>query len=422
MKSLRFLLAFLMIGTILSCTDNDKPLKLSELTLQYDAESTNIPVQLAVGFTLKGNDYMDYTEEMELVVNGEAVEGSIYVFDQTGEYEVKASAKGMSSNTINFTVSEGLIVSRNSLLKNQVNKFTLYDVSTGENISDEGIFYVNDEPIAGNEFSSSSVGEYQVYAEYTSAEGDELTTDTYTFTVVTPVQRILVEDYTGTWCGYCPRLQSVIEEAMDQSDLITSIAIHKSSSDSNPDPYEYENIDPLVEEYNPYGEFPKGLINRTIGWSDNDPNTLLDYVGDDSDIGIAIKTKVSGSTLNVDVRVASTTGFSNKKIVVAALENLLYHDQTSYLNDDPDSPWYQAGNPIPDYENNHVLHHAMTNIFGDAIPATDALNDYKKSYSMDMSDYYENQENGEVVVFILDDNGTVLQVQEVGLNDVVEFQ
>lgn len=422
MKSLRFLLMFLLAGTFFACTDNDKPLKLSKLTLQYNTESTNIPVQQLVEFSLKGDDYMDYTNEMQLSVNGEIVEGSSYIFEQMGTYDIKASAEGISSNTVNFTVSEGLIMSRKSLLKNQTNTFTLYDVSTGENISEESLFYVNNEPLSGNEFSSSTAGEYQVYAEYVTAEGEEMTTDTHTFTVVTPIQRVLVEDYTGTWCGYCPRMQSVIEEAMEQSDLITSIAIHKSSSDSNPDPYEYEYISSLLDEYNPYGEFPKGMINRTINWTDNNPNTIVDYAGDESEIGIAIKTKVNDAELNVEVRVASTTGLSNKKIVVAALENLLYHDQTSYLNEDPTSPWYQAGNPIPDYENNHVLRHAMTHIFGDAIPATDALNDYKKSYSMDMSSYYENPENGEVVVFILDETGTVIQVQEIGLNESIEFQ
>lgn len=423
MKIFRLILpVFLLSILVLSCTDNDKPLKLSKLTLKHNVSSNNIPIHQQVEFRLKGDDYLDYTEDMNLEVNGQVIEGFSYVFDETGDFEVKAKVGNLSSNTINFTVSEGMIISRKSLLKNQVNTFTLYDVSTGEDISLEGTFYVNDQAINGNTFSSETPGTYEVYAEYFAENGELIHTDPDSFTVVAPVQRALIEDYTGTWCGYCPRLQGIIEEVHELTDHVTTIAIHKSSGGSNADPYEYEHIDALAEIYNPYGEYPKGLINRTIAWNDNNPNTVLEYVGGESNIGIAVSTKLSGSELSVDVRVASTSAITDRKIVVAALENYLYHDQTNYLNTDATSPWYNMGNPIPDYENNHVLRHAMTNIFGDPIPQTDALNDYKKSYQMDMNAYFENPQDGEVVVFILDNDGNVLQVQRVGLNERIEFQ
>ncbi|HLS30932.1 MAG TPA: Omp28-related outer membrane protein [Flavobacteriaceae bacterium] len=418
----RFIPAVLLLFLLISCTENDEPVKLTALDLEYDVSSTEIPVHQLVEFSLKGNDYLDYTDEMMLKVNGEPTEGSSYVFDQDGEFEVQAFVDDLSSNKIVFTVSEGMIISHSSLLKNQVNTFSLYDVSTGDEISGEAIFYVNGEAISGNTFSSDVVGEYEVYAEYTAENGEAITTDPANFTVVVPVQRALIEDYTGTWCGYCPRLQSVIKEVLDMTDLVSAIAIHKSSSDSNPDPYEYEFVEDLVEVYNPFGEFPLGQINRTNTWTDNNPNTVLDYVGDNSQIAIAAKTRFDGSDLNIDVRVASTVTLTDKRIVVAALENLLYHDQTSYLNNDPSSPWYQQGNPIPDYENNHVLRHAMTNIFGDPIPATDALTDYKKSYSMNMEEYFEVPEDGEVVIFVLDQEGTVEQVVGLGLNDNLEYK
>lgn len=422
MNFFRTISPLLLLCLFISCTDNDKPVKLTSLNLKYDVNSTHIPVHQIVGFSLKGDDYLDYTDEMMLKVNGEPIDGFTYVFNQTGDFEVQGFIGDLSSNRITFTVSEGMIISHKSLLKNQINTFTLYDVSTGEDISEEGTFYINGEAIVGNTFSSNTAGEYEVYAEYITENGEDLTTDSEDFSVVVPVQRALIEDYTGTWCGYCPRLQSVIGEVMEMTNLVSTVAIHKSSSDSNPDPYEYEFVDDLVDVYNPYGEFPKGLINRTISWDDNDPNTVLGYVGGESNFGIAAKTRFSGSELSIDVRVASTSELANKKIVVAAVENQLYHDQTSYLDNDPTSPWYQQGNPIPDYENNHVLRHAMTNIFGDPIPATDALIDYKKSYSMNMNNYFENPEDGEVVIFILDADGTVEQVIGLGLNETIEFK
>src|SRR5690625_5437183 len=121
---------------------------------------------------------------MVLEVNGEAVEGNIYNFNQTGEFEIRAFVGDIKSNTVTFTVSEGMIISHNSLLKNQLNTFTLYDVTTGEDISEQGIFYVNGEVIEGNTFSSAEVGEYEVYAEYTSENEETITTDPAEFTVV----------------------------------------------------------------------------------------------------------------------------------------------------------------------------------------------------------------------------------------------
>lgn len=422
MKPIYFVLSFLLMGLFISCTDNDEPLKLNKLKLKSNLNSTHIPINKEVEFKLTGDDYVDYTDQMSLLINGETVESNTYTFEQTGEYSVRASANNLTSNTLVFEVSQGLNIDRKSLLKNQAATFTLYDVGTGDNITDEGTFYVNNEPISGHTFSSSNTGEYQVYAEYMDENGEMQTTDTDTLNVVVPTQRALVEDYTGTWCGYCPRLQGYISQLLEMTNDAVVMALHASSSDTNPDPYEYENIDQLVEAYNTYHQFPLGKINRTISWTDGDPSTVMDYLGGESNIGIAATTRVNDSQLSVDVRIASTNGLSNRKIVVAVLENHLFHDQTNYLNSDPNSEWFETGNPIPDYENDHVLRHAMTNIFGDDIPSTEALQDFTKSYSMNLDDYLKNPENGEVAILILDDEGTVLQAKKIGLTEKSEFE
>lgn len=422
MKPLRFIFTFLLIGLFVSCTENDEPLPLSKLTLTYNVQTTNVPVHKTIQFSLIGNDYVDYTTEMTLKVNGQPVEGSSYTVTEVGDVEVQAFANNMSSNVVTFSVLEGLTIDRKSLLKNQVATFTLYDVSTGDDITDLGTFYIDDAPIAGNTFSSTTPGTYEVYAQYVDVNGETQVTDTDTISVVTPTQRALIEDYTGTWCGYCPQLQGVISDLMALTDDAVVVAIHASSSDINPDPYEYEHIEQLVDEYNPYGVFPMGRINRTVQWNDKDPQTAMQYVGGESSMGIAATTKVNGTQLTVEVRVASTQGLSNRKIVVAVLENDLFHDQKNYLNENPSSRWYQAGNPILNYENDHVLRHAMTNIFGDPIPTTAALQDFRGTYTMDLGSYLNVPENAEIVIFVMDNAGTVLQAKQIGLNEHIGFE
>ena len=40
-------------------------------------------------------------------------------------------------------------------------------------------------------------------------------------------QYVLVEDYTGTWCGYCTRVSFAIEELKKQTNDAVVIAIHQ---------------------------------------------------------------------------------------------------------------------------------------------------------------------------------------------------
>src|SRR5699024_9579263 len=127
---------------------------------------------------------------------------------------------------------------------------------------------------------SATPGTYEVYAQYVDVNGETQVTGTDTIRVVSPTQRALIEDYTGTWCGYCPQLQGVISDLMALTDDAVVVAIHADGG--NGDPFVYENIEQLLNEYNPYGMFPMGRINRTIEWSDKDPQTALQYIGGES--------------------------------------------------------------------------------------------------------------------------------------------
>lgn len=419
MKPLHFLLSFVLIGLFVSCTENDEPLDAKTLTIKTDVGSTDLPINKIVTFTVTGSNGADYTDDAQISINDSIISGNTYTFQNEGTYNVSAKFDNLTSNALIFNIVRALRIDRKSLLKNQIATFSYYDLETQENVTGDATFYVNDSPISGNTFSSANTGSYEVYAEYQNADDQMDTSDVKTINVVEPIQRALIEDYTGTWCGYCPRLQAVITHVEEMTDYAVVIALHASSNVI--DPYEYENIDQLVDAYNEYNVFPTGRINRTVKWNDNDPQTVLGYLGGESKIGIAARTLTNGAQLNVDVRIASTEGLANRKIVVAILENHLFHDQENYLDTDPDSEWYGAGNPIPNYENDHVMRHAMTNIFGDPIPDTNALDDFTKSYSVDLSQYCDDPSNAEVVIFVLDNDGLVKQVEKVGLNETVEF-
>lgn len=72
-------------------------------------------------------------------------------------------------------------------------------------------------------------------------------------------KNFLVEEWTGTWCGNCPRgivgMDYMTEKYSDKGFI--GIAVHQG------DPMEIESYEPFMAEYSPYG-FPNCVINRSV--------------------------------------------------------------------------------------------------------------------------------------------------------------
>lgn len=288
---------------------------------------------------------------------------------------------------------------RTSSLRNQEITFTLTD-ENGDDISDIAVFYVNDEALDSNTFASADEGEFEVYAEF-EANGTTQTTETKNFSVIIPKQKIAVEDYTGTWCGYCPRVTASIEAVHEVTDDIAVVAIH--NDDEMTIPVEED----LRTEFGVFG-FPAGRINRTVKWlNPQDPEDVISIAGLNTDLAISIDSQVNGGNLNIDVSVASETGLNNTKLVVYLVEDGILADQINYYNEDPSSPYYQKGNPIVDFEHNDVLRASLTDPFGNEMPGVAALEDYKTSYQIGLSPNFVAANLKVVVMVVLADNTAI---------------
>jgi len=91
----------------------------------------------------------------------------------------------------------GLVV-HSSYLRNQEITFEVFDAE-GNNITMDSNFIVDGVSIVGNQISYPEIGTHQVYAEY-SLNSAIYNSDTRTFSVVIPKTKVVLEDYTGTWC------------------------------------------------------------------------------------------------------------------------------------------------------------------------------------------------------------------------------
>lgn len=428
--SLKFL-SLLALLIIFSCSRKEDPIGTGEvplsIALKSDAgsgELTTIGQHSAVVFTVEGSDGNDYTDLSVIKINGETIAGSTYYFEELGEFNVRAEYEGIVSNTLTFEVLEPtqriLTIDVSKAFRNQTITFGLLD-NQGNNTAEEATFFVNDSPIDGFTYSSSTTGVYEVYATY-EVNDETYSTDEKEFEIFIPKRKIVIEDYTGTWCGYCPRVAVAIDEIRAVTSDVSVVSIHKQSSAMS-DPLHYDRTEELQARFNIPNSFPKAQINRTESWINSfDPNQVLSQIGTDSDIAIGIKSELNGSNLSVDVDVAFENGSANgDKLVVYLLENKVISPQTNYFDQTPGHPYYGMGNPIENYEHNDGMRYALSGLFGDNIPETPAYQKYSKRYTFEVPSHYVG-ENLSFVVMVVDADDNAKNSQYAWINETKPFE
>ena len=109
-------------------------------------------------------------------------------------------------------IVSGLSV-KSSYLVGQNIEFNIYDENQND-ITDLATFFIDGMSILENEITHNSVGSHNVSAEYT-LDGQLYVTEQMVYSVVNPINKLLMEDFTGTWCGYCPPVKYAIEQALE---------------------------------------------------------------------------------------------------------------------------------------------------------------------------------------------------------------
>ena len=127
--------------------------------------------------------------------------------------------------------------------------------------------------------------------------------------------------------------------------------------------------------------------------------------------------RISGGNITIDVSVKKAKNFNQLKLVVYVLENGLIYPQQNYTN------YYDAVNPVPNFEHNHVLRETLTSLMGDLIPEAEFENDvYTKSYSLSVPANVENAEELEFVAFVIDEDGNAINVRKADKNTTQDFE
>jgi thiol-disulfide isomerase/thioredoxin len=299
-----------------------------------------------------------------------------------------------------------------SYLKDQLISFNMID-SEGNNITSGTSFTVDNQLINGNTISYDEIGSHDVSANYT-IDSQNYSTDLIVFNIVEPINKVIVEDYTGTWCGYCPPVAHAIYELKEVYDNIISVGIH------NNDELTIDQESDLRSELGISG-FPSARLNRTISWFDpyqiSDVNSLL---SEENNVAISIKSALENIDLEVNLRIVSNVELVNHKLVIYLVESNLIFDQSNYFNYVEDSYFYNLGNPIENYSHQDVLRKSITNISGNTLDLIQPLTDYKFNFNVEISPDFV-QENLAIVAMVVDSNNNAINSQFSEVNSFQDF-
>lgn len=278
--------------------------------------------------------------------------------------------------------------------------------------------FVNNIATIGNRFTTTTTGTLSVYATYVTSDNVTLTSPTIQITVQQAInfnKRVLIEDYTGTWCQYCPRVSYAISQVRSQTSDAVVVAIHRGS-----DPYNFADAASLEAMIGLTG-YPTGMLNRKTDWAYPETSNIAQAVdltsGVNPRVGLALNTSLSGNTVTVEVKVKFGQNFSNLKLVVYALQDNLVSNQTNSTS------YYGGVNPIVNFDFDDVLRAYLTNsILGDAISGATGINDvYTKTFTYTIPSNYVTA-NIHFAAFVVDSSGKALNARDASNNEIQTFE
>lgn len=230
-------------------------------------------------------------------------------------------------------------------------------------------------------------------------------------TIENAERKILIEKFSGTWCGFCPNGDHIIDTLLQQYEDFIEVVVHWS------DELSFFDGDSIVFEY--ANGSPSAAFNRKkfddfygvgVAWDDWDEAIDQNF---GSIVPFEISTENSfnpeSRILRVDVDVKSFAQISgdfriNCYIVQEEFsdpDNPLYY-QTNYFNEIQDHPLEGLGDPIQDYVYKNVARAMLGGPWGTAgiIPQnTQSGQTYTTTYDYFLASEYDPN-NFKVVAFV----------------------
>ena len=379
----------LILVTFLGCSTNsdneDIPSNNGPEFLVLTSDKLIFEVGETATFSVVDDQDNNITSESTILVDGVAISGSAFTPAAVGNFEIKATYLSVNSNVLYVRANGPVILSSVDVTLSSTpifigNTLTLaatavYTDGSTVDITSETEFYVDDVLISGNEYIGAQEGTIEVKAVFEST-----TSSVFQVQVVDPSnlpasfsKKAVVEDFTGTWCGYCPRVSYAASLVEEQTDKVFVVGVHNGDQMANGFGNALENM------YNITG-FPTAYIDRDNTWTYPEPNNVsqaLNAAQGTVDVGLAIETSLTGSNLDITISQGFLQNMTNVKLLVFVLEDGIIADQSNYTS------YYGGASTIINFEHNGVLRYIATDIMGDTTTSTIGL--HEQSFSVNLS-------------------------------------
>ena len=223
-------------------------------------------------------------------------------------------------------------------------------------------------------------------------------------------KNVLIEDYTGTWCQYCPRVIYGIQKVEEENLKAYPVAIHRGNPPGSPstvDPFNF----PATTLENTVGVsgHPTAMLNRKQVWNnETSTNEVKKQIKVNADLGLALNSTVSGGNINLDVNIKFDANLANLKLVVYVLEDGLIYNQINSTS------YFGGVSPIVNMEHNHVLRACLTDLVnGAALTGTDDGATITKNFSVPVPSNVSDVSKMSFVAFVIDSTGKAINVRGV---------
>ncbi|MCX7547970.1 Omp28-related outer membrane protein [Xanthomarina sp. F1114] len=333
----------------------DTAQEVTSITLSSNVNGALVGEQVV--FTVKDNNNNVVTANAVIKANGTTISSS-HAFTATGTYNVVATYSGKTSNTLSITIDEessiSLTYSPEEVISTDMVTFTVKN-------------NLNNDVTANTTFTLDGVAITNPY-QFTELGANEVTATYNSFTTTATVnvgrgftKKILLEDFTGTWCQYCPGASAAVANVMNSNSKVFSVGYHVSYSAS-------QGIDPMqipetVFFTGQYGvsAFPTVFYAGPANAEWNFPgiSQLNTELAKKATTGLALNAEIVSGMLNIEVKV----GFN--EIPNEEVKLMLYLVEDNVTTSTPQSGSNQGNN----FVHKDVLREVYSNQIGDVIPA-----------------------------------------------------
>lgn len=411
----------ILLGLIISCSGKEdaKPEPKppipdkKEMTINLEISKTFIFADGndVADFIVKRDGEKDVTDSVSFFVNSKKWNDKFIKTDEEGTYVVYAEYLGKKSNEAKIeakkdvTKNLAIFTSRNKFMADggDIVSFYVKDTISKTIIHDDKlVFYINGEKSEEYLLQTDKKGVYKITAKLSDKDIDSSASveavEEYGIN-----QRVLIEYYTATWCGYCPRLMWQIKKSIKEygAEFILPIAIHGN------DEFAVKPDAGTLNTYFGVKGFPTGNINRVKDgrWHEN-PSTFKKYIGKDAKVGIAIKSELKDEKITATAYVKIMSEIPNAHVIAVLTQNKLEAKQNGYEGKYDHSYTYCSSS------SKDILG-VSQELKVNAINKIDFTLKYK---------YFQNKKDNLYITFmVLDENKQVVNLNRVELGDIVGY-